>query len=411
MNKITRGLTTTLVTLAIAVPATLTSTAVADPRGPAATDRADLAPGAHVAGGTGDAKGVTLRLPRPTGAHAVGRDVLHLVDEDRKDPWVPTADRELMVSLYYPAAPGTGHRAGYQTEAESKALLDAQGEVGKLLTPRELSSTRTNARAGARPLRAGGPYPLVVLSPGYTMQRSSLTVLAEELASRGYVVASVDHAYESGGSSFPGGRLLDCVSCEQVLPTEELRRVSDGRAKDVSFLLDELTGPRATWRHAKLIDSSRIGMAGHSIGGAGTAATMAADPRVRAGVNLDGTFFTPVPGGGLGGRPFLMISSDMALMPPDLDDTSWQDAWQRLDGWKRWLSVRTAGHLSFTDWPVLAEQLGYQDPAIPLSGTRSQQITRGYVGAFFDQHLRGVPQPLLDAESPANPEVVFEKKG
>ncbi|WP_217197034.1 alpha/beta hydrolase family protein [Streptomyces buecherae] len=418
MKKITRGLATAIVTMAIAVPATLTGTASADQRtsGAPAVDRAapfsEVAPGAHA---TGDAqhhkKGVRLALPRPTGRYAVGRDTLHLVDEHREDPWVPTADRELMTSVYYPAKPGTGSRAGYGTYAEAKAVLDAQPDIGKLVTPRELSSTRTNGREDARPLRAGGPYPLVVLSPGYTMQRSSLTVLAEDLASRGYVVATVDHAYESGGSSFPGGRLLDCVSCDQVLPTEDLRRVSDGRAKDVSFLLDELSGPKASWRHADLIDDRRIGMAGHSIGGAGTAAAMAADPRVRAGINLDGTLFTPIPEKGLDGRPFMLVASDPKLMPPAPEDTSWEDGWKRLDGWKRWLTVTDAGHLSFTDWPVLAQQFGYTDPMAPLSGTRSQQITRAYVGAFFEQYLRGVPQSLLDGQSPAHPEVVFARKG
>ncbi len=131
---------------------------------------------------------------------------------------------------------------------------------------------------------------------------------------------------------------------------------------------------------------------------------MAADPRVRAGVNLDGTLFTPIPDQGLDGRAFMLVGSDPKLMPPDPEDTSWED------GWKRWLTVTHAGHLSFTDWPVLAEQFGYTDPMAPLSGTRSQQITRAYVAAFFEQYLRGVPQPLLDGPSPAHPEVVFERQ-
>ncbi|MGW7821814.1 hypothetical protein ACWGLF_27680 [Streptomyces puniciscabiei] len=45
-------------------------------------------------------------LPSPTGPHAVGRDILHLVDQHRPDPWVPSAGpRQLMVSMYYPARP------------------------------------------------------------------------------------------------------------------------------------------------------------------------------------------------------------------------------------------------------------------------------------------------------------------
>jgi hypothetical protein len=38
---------------------------------------------------------------------------------------------------------------------------------------------------------------------------------------------------------------------------------------------------------------------------------------------------------------------------------------------------------------------------------RSLDITRAYVRAFFDQHLRSKPQALLDQPSPRYPEVTF----
>lgn len=85
-----------------------------------------------------------------------------------------------------------------------------------------------------------------------------------------------------------------------------------------------------------------------------------------AEVNMDGTFFTPIPQGGLGGRPFLMLAGDPALLPPDVPDTSWEDNWPRLDGRKRWLTVTGAGHPAFTDRPVLGDQAGYPHPGHPL---------------------------------------------
>ncbi|RSS70744.1 alpha/beta hydrolase [Streptomyces sp. WAC06614] len=353
-------------------------------------------------------QGVALELPRPTGPLAVGRDSLHLVDRSRKDPWVPTADRELMLSLFYPARPRTGTPSSYMTVPEATTLLAQWPGVGDRVTPEQVAATRTYAREDARP--QAGRYPLVVLSPGFTVPRTTLTALAEDLASRGYVVAAVDHAYESAGTSFPGDRLLSCLACEQVRPTQDYRRVSDGRAKDIAFVLDRLTGPGAVWRHSRLIDPRHIGMAGHSIGGASAASTMAADRRVDAGVNMDGTFFTPVPESGLNGRPFMMLGGDPALWPPGSEEPSWSTAWTRLDGWKRWLTVTGTGHFAFTDTPYLGDQLGMTDPDSPLSGTRSVQITRAYVGAFFAQHLKHSPQPLLTGPSPAHPEVVFRQQ-
>ncbi|MDI6099405.1 hypothetical protein QLQ12_12455 [Actinoplanes sp. NEAU-A12] len=347
-------------------------------------------------------------LPVPSGAHAVGREVLHLVDRSRRDPWVPASPRELMVSMYYPAAARPGPAATYLTVDEARRFVEDR-KVSGLVEPEELSATRTAARRSAQPRR--GRYPLVVLSPGFTLHRHTLTHLAEELASRGYVVALVDHAHESAGTAFPGGRLIACTACDvfEQQENDDLARVAEGRAADVSFLLDRLTGVRPAWRHAGLIDRRRIGMAGHSIGGNAAAATMAADRRVRAGINMDGTQFAPLPADGLAGRPFMLFGAPGHSPGVNPRDTTWDRDWARLDGWKRWFTVTGTGHLDFSDTSVLSEQAGLPDNGSPLPGDRTARIVRDYVNAFFDLHLRGVAQPLLDGPAADHPEVVFHQ--
>ena len=98
-----------------------------------------------------------------------------------------------MVSLWYPATPLDGRRARYMTPAESELLLASRGITG---VPQDaLSTVRTNAVSDATPAGRQRSLPLVVLSPGFTMPRSTLTALAEDLASHGYVVAGIDHTY------------------------------------------------------------------------------------------------------------------------------------------------------------------------------------------------------------------------
>jgi dienelactone hydrolase len=346
-------------------------------------------------------------LPRPSGPFGAGREVLHLIDRSRPDPWVPGSPRELMVSMFYPAVALPGSSAAYLSVTEARLLIDDRGATG-LIEPEQLGSTRTAAVAAAPPRR--GRFPLVVLSPGFTLHRHTLTHLAEELASRGYVVATVDHAYESVGTDFPRGRTLTCTACTVVEDQGEsgYARVASARSRDLSFLLDRLTGDRPVWRHARMIDRSRIGVAGHSIGGNAAAVTMAADPRVRAGINMDGTLFEPIPAGGFGGRPFLLLGAPSPA-PGGAPDKTWVRDWPVMDGWKRWLTVTGSGHLDFTDIAVIGEQAGIPDPGYPLPGSRAARITRDYVGAFFDLHLRGVPQALLDGPAPSHPEVLFEQ--
>lgn len=327
------------------------------------------------------------------------------------------------MSVFYPAVRGGGGAAApYMAVKEAGLLLKGQ-KLDQRIEADQVASVRTNARAGARPVK--GRHPLVVLSPGFTLHRATLTGLAEKLASQGYVVALVDHAYESFGTQFPGkgesSRMRVCVACEKVEKVEKAPRGDSGesklmakaarnRAADISFTIDELTG-RARGddgRHPDypaLIDTRRIGAAGHSLGGNAAAVAAGTDHRIRAAANLDGTFFAPVPGAGTG-RPLLMLGTRNGHNPR-ADDASWPREWRRLHGWKRWLTVADSGHLTFTDMPVLGGQAGMTDPKAPLSGKRSGQITNGYVTAFFDQQLRARHRAVLDGPTKDNPEVAF----
>ncbi|MGW3233100.1 alpha/beta hydrolase family protein [Kitasatospora sp. NPDC001095] len=384
--------------LLFALPLSFAAAAPALAAPPAATATASAAPTGQVT--------TRIELPRPTGPFAVGQEVLHLVDRNRPDPWVPSAGpRQLMVSMYYPAHAGTGTPAPYMTPAAARALLDGK-LPGNTIPTEAVSGTRTWAETGARP--QGGHYPLVVLSPGFTMPRASLSSLAEDLTSRGYVVALVDHTYENTGTTFPDGRTLPCDLCGKLRTQEAWAGLDASRAKDVSFVIDQLTDrPHPAWRHAHLIDRDRIAMAGHSAGGAATVPALLTDDRIRAGVDLDGSMDYLVPESGIGGKPYLMVGHPL---PDGAEDDSWIKSWPRLDGWKRWLTIDGTDHGSFTDFPIFFDGLGIpKGPDTTIAGQRAVALTRQYVGAFLDLQLKGVPQPLLDGPSTANPEVRFTR--
>src|ERR1700733_12698657 len=205
-------------------------------------------------------------LPKPTGPGPVGITSLWLTDASRPDPWAPgVTARELMVSLWYPATSPDVRRAQYMTPAESELQLTSRGITG--VRPDVLSKVRTNAAADATPAGHQRRLPLVVLSPGFTNPRSALTALAEDLASHGYVVAGIDHTYESFATAFPDGRLTTCLAREAPR-RDSSEKVAAGRAADVRFVLDQLTGPHPAWPAALLIDPARMAIAGHSAGGA-----------------------------------------------------------------------------------------------------------------------------------------------
>lgn len=352
-----------------------------------------------------------VRLPQPTGAYAVGRETLHLVDQARQDPWVPGGPRELMVDVYYPALAGTGTPARYAEPEEIRRYLDAL-QVPEEISATAISDTTIASRTGAglRP----GRYGLVVLSPGLGVGRRSLTGLAEQLASLGYVAVSVDHAHESTGTAFPGGRMLGCAACDQIHSAADFTHATRIRAADLSFVIDSLTGTPAVWRGAGIIDSSRIAAVGHSLGGSAAVALLARDRRVHAGVDMDGTLGEAMPAGGVGaGRAVLLLGATANHPGPGVrrgpdgdgsDDPTWPAAWVRLVPPRLWLAVDGADHFSFTDDPVIADQFllpaGLTAAPQALTGARALDITRATVAAFVDRWLND-RRPLL-LRSPAD---------
>ncbi|MFI5844327.1 alpha/beta hydrolase family protein [Catenuloplanes sp. NPDC051500] len=337
--------------------------------------------------------GLDLELLAPSGPLPVGTRDLHLVDRDRADPWVPERRRELMLTLWYPAVNDRGPIDPYATEEESRLILTQIGAPGVPLD----ALTRVGAHAHTNGTARRGHWPVVVLSPGFSFPRGSLTGLAEDLASRGYLVVGVDHTYEAAAITFPDGRITTCTVCA-LFENDTVRpeQVTAGRAADVSFVLDTLSK-----RPDMQADWDRVAMAGHSIGGSSAAETMLRDRRIDAGVNIDGTFFPPVTRPI--DRPFLMLGAENHGEPGN--DASWDATYPNLTGWKRWLTVAGTTHSSLTDYGILSDQVGV--PLQTLDGERCAEIAADYVGQFVGRHLKGQPAPLLRGPDAGHPEVLF----
>ncbi|GAA3935708.1 alpha/beta hydrolase family protein [Actinoplanes auranticolor] len=351
---------------------------------------------------------VRLTLPAPTGPHRIGTVSLHLVDRSRPDP-VTGQHRDLMVSLWYPAAPGAGRHpvAPWMSAAPLHALLAANG-----FDPGVAASPRTTGHEGAPALRTAGRRPVILFSHGAGGHRSEATIVVEELVSHGYVVVTVDHPFDSY-SELPGGRL--------TVPDDEIPVTPWDHAHDIRFVLDRVedlaagrnpgTGrPRLPAGLGAVLDPRRIGMFGWSKGATATALVMNTDRRVRAGLGLDGPMQSQPPVTGLD-RPFMLMTAELTRAA----EPSVEEFWSLLRGWRLNVQADGALHGSYCDgqWlvPQLAAITGMSDEALAgwigtLDPARAVRIQQAYPLAFFDLHLRSRGH-LLDGPSRAFPEVRF----
>ncbi|NEA35590.1 lipase [Streptomyces sp. SID13031] len=382
-----------------------------------------------------------IHVPAPTGPNKIGTIELHLIDQARDDASAPGGKRELMVSVWYPARPrAEGPFAKYMPPKTADVLSHSLSKAAFGLDDPifDFAGSDTQARVGVPAER--GKHPVVLYSPGYPLSRYYGTAQVEELASRGYVVVTMDHTHE-GPVEFPGGRFVP--GTDVLLPTaDQTRAALDTRVADTRFVLDQVTllayglNPDAERRNLpaglrQALDIRNVGMFGFSAGGHTAADTMAVDGRINAGVDLDGTLAYDMQLGPLGpaaerglDRPFMLFGSDGSQRTdpavPDTYDKSWAAFWKNQRGWKLNLQLPGTNHLGFSDYQfffydVFYALTGDDDGAIQVQANvggildrhRMLLAQRTYLTAFFDQFLQGRPQRLLEKESAEFPEVGF----
>ncbi|WP_037577831.1 alpha/beta hydrolase family protein [Phaeacidiphilus oryzae] len=358
-----------------------------------------------------------VTLPAPIGKYPVGTVSLHLRDTSRPDPYVSgTTYRDLMVQVWYPAAATTGYgNSPWLATNAANSFLSRQG-----LNSSQVSLPTTAGHTGAPVLTSAGKLPVIFYSTGLRSDRSLGTTLVQDMASRGYIVVMVDHTHDANEVQFPNGSLQK-GALPSVIHASDILAV---RSADISFTLNELTaitkGTNPTVEKSALptglsttMDMSKVGIFGWSLGGAEAGTAMYNDSRIKAGFNLDGTFYGTVASKGLGKRPFMLMSAQSHNLSTD---SSWRSFWAATTGTK--YDVRVAGtkHLSFSDneylLPQEASRLGMSTTQLQselgtISQTRAVTVERAYLAAFFGSQFKGEKWSILNGPSSSYPEVSF----
>lgn len=181
------------------------------------------------------------------GRYDIGVRTLELVDSDRIDILnTPRGgenviyDRKLTAEIWYPARLAKGQSPG--------------GEYKTVTRNPEITATlRGRAVRGAEPDATDARYPLIIISHGYPGNRFLMSHLGENLASKGYVVASIDHTDST-------------YDDQQVFQSTLYNRPLDQRFV-LSALANLASDPNSFLKG--LLDANMTGVVGYSMGGYG----------------------------------------------------------------------------------------------------------------------------------------------
>ena len=328
-------------------------------------------------------------LPAPAGPYAVGRVEATWTDSARDD-------RELSVWRWYPAEQGTGMPAHYLPGAWSGLQLPFPVGLGET----DLDSIGDPALEGARP--APGRFPVVVLEPGLGFAAPQYAVLAEDLASRGFVVLGVTPT-GSANTTVLDGRVVHAT--EQGDPSDfDGDHTAHDEAIAAGLLRTWVADARFVADRAERSGAPSVAYVGHSFGGAAALEACREDRRCAAAVDVDGSVYGAVSRTGLH-APVLLLGHDDSCVTGACDPVTAADRTD-VSVARRLLAASTStteaedvggtGHLDFTDYGAyyLAEPLRLLLGLGPLDGRLALRAETVTVGRFLQEALTaGAPRP------------------
>jgi pimeloyl-ACP methyl ester carboxylesterase len=232
-----------------------------------------------------------------------------------------------------------------------------------------------------------------------------------------------DAPYRTGLVVFPDGRVIERrpENNPELFSGEELTRLADkllaAWTADIAFVLDQLQRLNTSDPSGKFtgrLDMTRVGVFGHSFGGATAAQFCSQDSRCEAGIDVDGSLHGSVIQAGIH-KPFMFLLSDQGDFSSDAEVrqilADIQSVYDRLPaGGRLRISIRGANHFLFSDDGALLKsrmvlrmlrRLGI----LGIDGRRQLAVTAYCLHSFFDAYLQKTGPSRLKISSPLYPEI------
>jgi pimeloyl-ACP methyl ester carboxylesterase len=368
-----------------------------------------------------------MTLPTPTGPFAVGRAIYDWTDEGTLDTLapVPGTKRELLIWMWYPsAAAQSAAMDDYVPAAQMQAAAGTPSGPLRLLT-RDLSKVHTHSIRNSEVSQQQRSYPVVIMRAGASLEVWNYSTLAEDLASHGYVVVGFDAPYRTFAVVFPDGRVLRRVPennpelCLERTGQERDRcanRLLTAWTADMAFVLNQLEQLNASDASGKFtgrLDMARVGVFGHSFGGAAAALFCHEDSRCKAGIDVDGAPHGSVIQAGID-RPFMFLLSDHTHeSDPEGSQigANIQSIYDRLPPEGRaFVEIRGANHFLFSDDGAMLKshitlRTLHMLGMVRIDGRRQLDVTAYCLRSFFDAYLKGTGVSRINISSPLYPEI------
>lgn len=375
-------------------------------------------------------QGQKVIIPAPNGTYNVGRVTLQATNENSLQPFAPRDEAPaLQLSVFYPANSTKRVEVPYMP-LEVAQFEDLNQSTIYMVDSPSGTFERLNmqlAPSGSSIAQYSKEWPLLVFGSALGTNRNFYNALISQVASSGYVVITYDTPYttdivlyDNGTTVFGNSSILfESNHTSLIIKATDETNI---RAQDTSYIIDQFSN--TTFVSSVIpgcnscLNTSHVGVFGHSIGGA-TAATVTLNDTIVAGaLDFDGTVWGDVVEQGLN-KPFMLMVEEgntrNAVNETPFDN--WARMWPRLSSAKFDLIVNDSSHYTFSDYPLVFELLDIlpaNDTILEgllltrMNGTRAFHIVTTYATSFFDWLLKDGSPDLIAASSSLFPEVTLD---
>jgi dienelactone hydrolase len=354
----------------------------------------------------------------------IGRIVKVLEDKERKETLIECEEnRKVIVSIYYPVDESwEENRQAFYKELYSpredeyvntlKMAVALQNDMEKIKFLEEIKcNIYNNAPISIKQV----VYPVILQSTGLGSPRDYMTFNVERLVNDGYIVIAIGHLYDSMLTILPNGEVVKPLVKE--LTQDDKVNIVNVRKEDILFVLSKLEQLNKEDDVVKSkLDLQRIGLVGHSVGGASVFKASQCECKVKATVLFDASlqFFdidekqslnTPTLNFRRGSFDYKtsmsmfinylkdkvdaekfkteMITYDRVLR--DSDDEQ-KKLFNYVSAYKSFIKLNGSNHMTFTDFPIIA---GNKMVSEILSLEKAHGIINDITIRFFDEFLIG----------------------
>ena len=334
-------------------------------------------------------------LPDNSGEYIIGTD-LFMWEDTYRDEWF-TKDkidtRKIVVQIWYPASEKSDSLYPYMDNHNLRIESIANRIEKSKSFIKPIGDVKGNSYYKAKPINQ--KFPLIIFSHGLGGYKTQNSINIETLVSKGYIVVAPDHTYDATITIFPDGSTAEFQSglpnniSEDEFWANRIPQLNT-RASDISFIIDKLQTMK-NYNVYESIEFNKIGVFGHSFGGATSIVSSWNDTRISACLNLDG-WMVPVVNEIINTGikiPFCYIGQEQ-WGKSRINYNRLDDFYKNCNSDSYLLKIKGTNHFDYADMPHFSKVGRMMTSGKNVDKNFTTRLSYLIVG-FFDEYLKNKP--------------------